>query len=139
MNDEKQDLFARIAAAKLILDRGLGKVTEVELPPEPEQEREVTPEEFRYMERVLTIDNHMKQGWRIPPELSRYEAALRILREPDPEDGLPRSQELGSGQSSKQSPEDAPTQPSAVENGHSAAGSCAVLPPTSLPFGNWTG
>jgi hypothetical protein len=35
MNDEKQDLFARIAAAKLILDRGLGKLTEVELPPEP--------------------------------------------------------------------------------------------------------
>ncbi len=142
MNDEKQDPFARIAAAKLILDRGLGKLKEVELPPEPVQEREVTPEEFRYLERVLTIDNHMKQGWRIPPELSHYEAALRILREPNPEDGLTTPQDLRLGQTSKQFPEDPPAQPAAVENGHvenghSGAGSCAVLPPTSLPFGNW--
>ncbi len=126
MNDEKQDPFARIAAAKLILDRGLGKVTEVELPPEPVQKREITPEEFRYMERVLTIDNHIKQGWRIPPELSRYEAALRILREPEPEEGLPRSQKLGSGQSSNQLPEDGMDEPNGVQK-----------PPTSLPFGNW--
>ncbi len=71
MNDEKQDPCARIAAAKLILDRGLGKVTEVILPPEPVQKREVTPEDLRYMTRILRIDNYTKQGWRIPPDLIR--------------------------------------------------------------------
>jgi len=82
MNDEEQDPFARIAAAKLILDRGLGKLKEVELPPEPVQKREIAPEDLGYMLRVARIDHYQQQGWQIPPDLSRYEAALRILREP---------------------------------------------------------
>lgn len=72
MNDEKQDPFARIAAAKLILDRGLGRVKELELPPEPaEEEREVTPQELSFMVRVATIENYQKQGWPLPPEFRR--------------------------------------------------------------------
>ncbi len=130
MNDEEQDPFARIAAAKLILDRGLGKLKEVELPPEPVQKREIAPEDLGYMLRVARIDHYQQQGWQIPPDLSRYEAALRILREP--EEGSPRSQELGSGQPSKQFNEDAPAQPAAVKNGHNGA-----LPPTHSQFGNW--
>jgi hypothetical protein len=80
MNDAKQDPFARLAAAKLILDRGLGKLKEVELPPEAAEEREIAAEELRYMLRVARIDHYQQEGWRIPPDLSRYEAALRILR-----------------------------------------------------------
>ena len=137
MNDEEQDPFARIAAAKLILDRGLGKLKEVELPPEPVQKREIAPEELRFLKRMLRIDHYQQQGWQIPPDLTRYEAALRILREPNPEDGLTSSQDLRLGESSKQLPEDAPAQPAVVKNGHGGAGSCDVLPPTSLPFGNW--
>jgi hypothetical protein len=118
MDDEKQDPFARIAAAKLILDRGLGRAKELEFPPEAAQEeREVTPEELRYMERLLTIDNYQKHGWTLPPEFRRYEDALRILQEPDAEERLPNSQELGAGQSSKQLPEDATDEPNAVKNG----------------------
>src|SRR5216684_2126667 len=91
MNDQKQDPFARIAAAKLILDRGLGKVKEVELPPEPVQQREIAPEELRFLKRMLRIDHYQQQGWQIPPDLTRYEAALRILREPEPEDLVRRN------------------------------------------------
>jgi len=73
----------------------------------------------------------------LPHELRKYEDALRILREPDPDpaERSPRSKQLESGQSLKHLPEVAKDEVDAAANVSHHADS--FPPPTALQFGNW--